>query len=264
MAVHSPIICEQGRARLRSNCILSGDARRRAPCGRRIASDNDLLLRRVWDRQILAVRRPRAARRDHRRLSMTRAAPRWPRWATQDLGLWRKIDVILHRGLTCESVTIKGDKGTPITAYVARPSGHGPFPGVVLVHHLPSAGASSTSRRRVGSRITAISHSRQPIRARGGRQATATWTTSPPRRSAEAALPTPRWSPDTWGRREVDHACPLTTTARCWSHQALPWRAARLHLRLPTEGRRCLRRTMGRGRVVMGKEELNAKDAWLT
>jgi carboxymethylenebutenolidase len=30
-----------------------------------------------------------------------------------------------------------GDKGTPITAYVARPSGPGPFPGVVLVHHLP-------------------------------------------------------------------------------------------------------------------------------
>jgi carboxymethylenebutenolidase len=39
--------------------------------------------------------------------------------------------------MTCENVTIKGDKGTPITAYVARPSGPGPFPGVVLVHHLP-------------------------------------------------------------------------------------------------------------------------------
>jgi len=42
-----------------------------------------------------------------------------------------------YRGMTCENVTIKGDKGTPITAYVARPSGPGPFPGVVLVHHLP-------------------------------------------------------------------------------------------------------------------------------
>jgi carboxymethylenebutenolidase len=39
--------------------------------------------------------------------------------------------------MTCENVTIKGDKGTPITAYVAKPSGAGPFPGVVLVHHLP-------------------------------------------------------------------------------------------------------------------------------
>ncbi len=42
-----------------------------------------------------------------------------------------------YRGMTCENVTIKGDKGTPIIAYVAKPSGPGPFPGVVLVHHLP-------------------------------------------------------------------------------------------------------------------------------
>src|ERR1700681_2416554 len=42
-----------------------------------------------------------------------------------------------YRGMTCENVTIKGDKGTPITAYVARPAGPGPFPGVVLIHHLP-------------------------------------------------------------------------------------------------------------------------------
>ena len=42
-----------------------------------------------------------------------------------------------YRGMTCENVTINGDGGTPITAYVAKPSGPGPFPGVVLVHHLP-------------------------------------------------------------------------------------------------------------------------------
>src|SRR6202020_1268649 len=42
-----------------------------------------------------------------------------------------------YRGMTCENVAINGDKGTPITAYVARPLGPGPFPGVVLVHHLP-------------------------------------------------------------------------------------------------------------------------------
>src|SRR3954462_15484459 len=42
-----------------------------------------------------------------------------------------------YRGMTCENVTIKGDKGTPITAYTAKPSGTGPFPGVVLIHHLP-------------------------------------------------------------------------------------------------------------------------------
>ena len=42
-----------------------------------------------------------------------------------------------YRGMTCENVTINGDGGTPITAYVARPDGPGRFPGVVLVHHLP-------------------------------------------------------------------------------------------------------------------------------
>src|SRR5262249_20591842 len=42
-----------------------------------------------------------------------------------------------YRGMICENVTIKGDGGTPITAYTAKPAGGGPFPGVVLVHHLP-------------------------------------------------------------------------------------------------------------------------------
>ena len=42
-----------------------------------------------------------------------------------------------YRGITCENVTIKGHNGTPITAYTAKPEGKGPFPGVVLIHHLP-------------------------------------------------------------------------------------------------------------------------------
>ena len=39
--------------------------------------------------------------------------------------------------MTVEEIKINGDKGQPISAYTARPSGPGPFPGVVLVHHLP-------------------------------------------------------------------------------------------------------------------------------
>lgn len=42
-----------------------------------------------------------------------------------------------YRGMTCENVTISGDKGDPILAYVAIPEGQGPFPAVVLIHHLP-------------------------------------------------------------------------------------------------------------------------------
>lgn len=42
-----------------------------------------------------------------------------------------------YRGMTCSNLTIQGDGGTPITAYVAKPEGEGVFPGVVLIHHLP-------------------------------------------------------------------------------------------------------------------------------
>src|SRR5213596_2490831 len=42
-----------------------------------------------------------------------------------------------YSGMSCENVTLKVDKGFSITAYVAKPSGAGPFPGVVLIHHLP-------------------------------------------------------------------------------------------------------------------------------
>ena len=61
-----------------------------------------------------------------------------------------------YRGMSAENGTLKCDKGTPITAYVARPEGKGPFPGVVLIHHLPGWG-SSTSRRHGASPIMATS-----------------------------------------------------------------------------------------------------------
>jgi carboxymethylenebutenolidase len=42
-----------------------------------------------------------------------------------------------YPGLVAETVMMKGDKGDMIEAYYARPSGQGPFPGVVLIHHAP-------------------------------------------------------------------------------------------------------------------------------
>ncbi|MBV9825074.1 MAG: dienelactone hydrolase family protein, partial [Alphaproteobacteria bacterium] len=39
--------------------------------------------------------------------------------------------------MTAENVTLKGPDGAPVVAYVAKPEGAGPFPGVVLIHHLP-------------------------------------------------------------------------------------------------------------------------------
>jgi carboxymethylenebutenolidase len=42
-----------------------------------------------------------------------------------------------YEGMIAETIAINGDKGEPISAYVARPLGPGPFPGMVLLHHAP-------------------------------------------------------------------------------------------------------------------------------
>ena len=43
----------------------------------------------------------------------------------------------MYEGLLAETVTMRGHGGDPINAYFARPLGPGPFPGLVLVHHMP-------------------------------------------------------------------------------------------------------------------------------
>ena len=43
----------------------------------------------------------------------------------------------MHEGLTAETVTMKGANGDPINAFFARPLGDGPFPAMVLAHHMP-------------------------------------------------------------------------------------------------------------------------------
>ena len=42
-----------------------------------------------------------------------------------------------YEGMIAETNAIQGDKNQPISAYVARPLGPGPFPGMVLLHHAP-------------------------------------------------------------------------------------------------------------------------------
>ena len=99
-----------------------------------------------------------------------------------------------YRGLTCENVTLKGDKGTPITAYVAKPEGKGPFPGVVLIHHLPGWSELYIETTRRFAHHGYISRSAPTSTSARVEAATATLTTSPPRCAPKAALPTPRWS----------------------------------------------------------------------
>src|SRR5436190_19838747 len=43
----------------------------------------------------------------------------------------------LYRGMIAETVVIRGHNGDEIETYYARPVGAGPFPGVVVIHHMP-------------------------------------------------------------------------------------------------------------------------------
>ena len=51
--------------------------------------------------------------------------------------MWNQRRTDEFEGMTAELVTITGHGGDAVSAYLARPAGDGPFPGVVLVHHMP-------------------------------------------------------------------------------------------------------------------------------
>ena len=50
---------------------------------------------------------------------------------------WNQFPTDGRDGMTCEVIDLKGHNGDTVNAYYARPTGNGPFPSVVLIHHLP-------------------------------------------------------------------------------------------------------------------------------
>ena len=51
--------------------------------------------------------------------------------------MWDQWRTDTYDGMTAELISIKGYQGDEVHAYFARPNGTGPYPGIVLVHHLP-------------------------------------------------------------------------------------------------------------------------------
>ena len=43
----------------------------------------------------------------------------------------------MYEGMIAETITIRGHCGDAVNAYLARPLGPGPHPGMVLAHHMP-------------------------------------------------------------------------------------------------------------------------------
>jgi carboxymethylenebutenolidase len=158
-----------------------------------------------------------------------------------------------YEGMIAETVTITGDQGFPISAYVARPLGPGPFPGIVLIHHLPGWDEwyREATRKFAHHGYAAISHNLYQRAGEGKADDVAALV------RAEGGVPDAQMVGDTEG-------------AVSWL-RAQPWLNGKAGLIGTCSGGRhayiyaCQRNDVDAaadlwgGRVVMGEDELNDK-----
>jgi carboxymethylenebutenolidase len=162
-------------------------------------------------------------------------------------------DAMSYRGMTVEMTTIKGDKGDPISAYVAKPAGAGPFPAVVLVHHLPgwSELYIEMTRKFAHNGYIAICANLYERAGQGNPDDVAAKV------RAEGGVPDAQVVGDTeaavkWARAQSDHNGKVGIFGSCSGG-----RHAFLYACHKSDVDACV--DLWGGRVVMGPEELNAK-----
>ena len=51
--------------------------------------------------------------------------------------MWNQIRTDEYEGMLAETITMQGFNGDTVHAYMSRPLGKGPFPGIVLIPHMP-------------------------------------------------------------------------------------------------------------------------------
>lgn len=51
--------------------------------------------------------------------------------------MWNSFKISDYEGMIAETIRINGHEGKPIRAYLARPLGAGPYPGITLIPHMP-------------------------------------------------------------------------------------------------------------------------------